>query len=221
MKKRNPSPLWFLGSSLCLCLCLAVALTSCGSFQLPVSHSPLPPSPSHSKGTVLVHCFSDVRSVENEHHLGEVRNTSGLHCGPIVDSKNRPVAGILTDQFAEVLRAAGYQTIFSNTSFDYPDARNRANAVLQGEVRKCWLITNVGAVSDNAVQISILVQLRQPQTGELLYQKVFAREESYRASWTSALKKTMDAVLADALQNFSSAEFYQAAATGGSQTAAR
>lgn len=213
MKTRTPYLFWIIG--------LALGFTGCGSFQVPVTHSPLPPAPNTTKGIILVTSFSDTRAVPDQRHLGEARNTAGLHCAPIVDSQYRTVTDIMTSQFAEALRAAGYQTILPNTDPAHPQLPLRANAVLEGKIRECWLTTSVGVVSYNRVKITIQVQLRQPQTGELLYEKSIARDDEYRSSWKRALRKALDAVLIDVMQDFSSDAFSQALALEVQQTAAR
>lgn len=200
---------------------LAIGLAGCGAFKLKVTHSPFPPAATEQPGIVWVQSFRDVRPVQDKRIIGILKDGTGRECGSIMDAQNRSVEAIWAQHLSDALQAAGYRTFVKGEPRIPTNPGAQANVVMEGVVREFWITATSGAVSRNVIQMTVVVQLRHPQTGDLLHEKLITYRGDQLARWKTAIQSAMDTVLAEAIRHFGSAEFAQSVAQGARRTVSR
>jgi len=177
-----------------LLLAIVVAATGCQSTHtVHLDHDPIPEPSTPRQGMVGVGEFVDTRSVTNHAAIGKNGPTFVL-------PDNKPVATEMAEVLGQVLRRIGYDV----------KPLDRAPVALEGELLQFW-----GEGSWNhVVRVGILTRLRNLESGNTVWEHTLEASEDDAFLLLEAYPATLNELIKVAVEEFSSAEFYEAVKAG-------
>jgi hypothetical protein len=186
---------------------LAALLSSCaiGPSKIAVAHSALQPVPTKHSGTIAVREFTDSRKDCASTQLGNKRNGFGMVLGSYHIKGDKSISAVLTEHFADALRAAGYQVTVTKRG----SSPSSANAFLEGDIQEFWLDLYM-AVWDN---IGIKIKLMDGSGQRTLWEKKIEANQTNvlmlgaNSEIEKVIRQAMDKALNQAAKEFASESF--------------
>jgi len=171
-------------------LALVVVATGCQStVTVQLDHDAIPAPATPRDGIVGVGEFVDTRSATNKAAIGENGPTFVL-------PGEKPVADEMEDVLERVLRKVGYEVVPAGS----------APVVLEGELFKFW-----GSGSWNhVVRVGIHTRLKNREGGNTVWEQTMEASEDDAFIILDAYTATMNLLIKQAVESFSSQEFYDA-----------
>jgi len=167
----------------------------CRNFNLAPPHGPFPQVSSRREGVLNVASFKDTRQVSNKASLGDFKGGVGNRLGDFVVKDGRPLESVVQGFFEDALAYVGY----SNSS-------SVAKVQVEGEVFE-FLMTSGWEFT---TKIGVLTRVRDFETKRVLWEKEIRSEEDDMMSGNNAAKAAFDVLLANAIKEFSSLDFFEA-----------
>ena len=199
--------------------CLGVALvmvSACfaggcafGTTRLKMNHGALDAVQNKKQGDILVKQFVDKRS--DTAYIGNKRNGFGMRLGHVGMEEGVSLEKVLTDYFAEALRAAGYNAVVQGAQSDAP-GQAKFDAVVDGEILQFWMDLYMMVWHNVEVKLRAL----NSTSNAVVWEKKVTGSES-RALWMGltpeferVVSEAVTKALNEAAKEFASDEFSKA-----------
>lgn len=185
--------------------------SGCISFKqaqtVAIIHGPLPSAGTQDRGTIQVRRFRDGRKDEDKPYVGEMRGPAYTPTGRFFVTKDGgSLSELLTESFSDALKAAGYRVSVSPNEVS---TTQRAEAVLEGEIKKFWLTP----AWNTRQEISVQSTLRAKDGKDPLWEKEVEGQHGKFVGYPNApeyeevIQEALDKTLAQAVKEFSSDAF--------------
>jgi hypothetical protein len=180
-----------------------------GVTRVNVTHDSLTPIGNKREGDILVKQFVDKR--KDTRYIGNKRNMFGMVLGHIGTPEGLKIHDLLTKNFAEALREAGYNAIIQGS--ESAGAKGvRFDAIVEGEIREFWLDLYMATWH----KVAVLVKALEKDTQQVLWEKEVRAEEKnvlwvgVAAEYEKVIREALTKALNQAAKEFASEEFYKA-----------